>query len=208
MIYAFLHRRPLPKYPTTLHSRWLLRTSSKAARSTTPSNIPWGLRSKEESSPVASYGIFRDCTVPARPSSTAKQHSDILDWLDELGGLHVGAGREALRNDDKIKKWDSVEEHWNRLQLLLHFLSEGQSYNEATLSVGIAQAQGKSRQALYDILDKEEKRRANPSGNVYSSSGGGGANWSKLSTKGDSGEKKSSVVGGFFIHSTFMSRSF
>jgi hypothetical protein len=127
---------------------------------------------------------------PYRPS-TAKQHSDILDWLDELRGLHLGASRKAARNgDDEVKKKEDAAEDWNRLQLLLHFLSEGQSYSLANLSVRVAQAQDKSREVLYQKLYGDEEMHR---------SSHGGPNWlpSKLSTKGDSGEKKSSIVGGF-----------
>jgi hypothetical protein len=128
---------------------------------------------------------------PYRPSTT-KQHSDILDWLDELCGLHLGASRNAARSgDDGVKKEESAAEDWNRLQLLLHFLSEGQSYSQANLS---AQAQGKSREVLYRTLDKGEEMRAN----AGHRSSYGGPNWlpSKWSTKGDSGEKKPPIVGG------------
>jgi len=134
---------------------------------------------------------------PYRPS-TAKQHSDILDWLDELRGLHLGGSQKAARNgDDEVKKEEGAAEAWNRLQLLLHFLSEGQSYSQANLSVGVAQARGESRENLYWILDKDEKVRANAGVKAHHSSYGGPI-WlpSKLSTKGDSGEKKSSIVGG------------
>ena len=129
---------------------------------------------------------------PYRPS-TAKQHSDILDWLDELRGLHLGASRKAARNgDNEVKKEESAAEDWNRLQLLLHFLRDGQSYSQANLSVGVAQAQGKSREVFYRTLGKDEEMR------VHRSSYGG-PNWlpSKWSTKGDSGEKDPSIVGGF-----------
>jgi hypothetical protein len=127
---------------------------------------------------------------PYRPS-TAKQRSDILDWLDELRGLHLGASRGAARNrDDGAGGEEDAAEGWNRLQLLLRFLSEGQSYSQANLSVGVAQAQAKSREVLYRKLDRDEEmhRRSHD-----------GPNWlpSKWSTKGDSGEKKPPIVGGF-----------
>jgi hypothetical protein len=97
--------------------------------------------------------------IPYRPS-TAKQHSDILDWLDELRGLHHGASRKAACNssDDESEKEEGAAEDWTRLQLLLHFLREGQSYSQANLSVGVAQAQGKSREVLYRIYKDEEMR--------------------------------------------------
>jgi hypothetical protein len=94
---------------------------------------------------------------PYRPS-TAKQHSDILDWLDELSELHLGASRKAAYNgDDEAEKGEDAADDWNRLQLLLHFLSEGQSYSQANLSVGVAQSQGESRHILYQILDRDER---------------------------------------------------
>jgi len=127
---------------------------------------------------------------PYRPG-TAKQYSDILDWLDELRGLHFGASRRVAHNgDDEVRKEEGAAEGWNRLQLLLHFLSEGQSYSLANLSVRVAQAQDKSREVLYrKLYGDEEMHRSNHSG----------PNWlpSKLSTKGDSGEKKPPIVGGF-----------
>jgi hypothetical protein len=128
---------------------------------------------------------------PYRPS-TAKQHSDILDWLDELRGSDLGASRKAARNgDDEAKKEEDVAESWNRLQLLLHFLSEGQSYSQADLSAAVASVRGTSRQVWYQKLDNDKEMRANAGVNVHRSSDVG-PNWlpSKLSTKGDSGEKK------------------
>jgi hypothetical protein len=128
---------------------------------------------------------------PYRPS-TAKQHSDILDWLEELSGLHLVASQKAACNgdDEDKKEKGEKEESWNRLQLLLHFLSEGQSYSQANLSVEAAQSQDKSRKVWYQKLDEDEREmRANIGVRVHHSSDGG-PNWlpSKILTKGDSDE--------------------
>jgi hypothetical protein len=133
---------------------------------------------------------------PYRPS-TAKQHSRISNWHEELCGLHLVVSRKAARNDDDDdddddddQKEEGRVEDWNGLQLLLHFLGDGQSYSQAHLSVEVAQAQGKSRRDLYRKLDKDEKQmRANAGVEVHHRSDRG-PNWlpSKLSTKGDSDE--------------------
>jgi len=118
--------------------------------------------------------------TPYRPG-TAKQHSDISDWLEELCWSHLSASQMIPRNE---------KEDWNSLQLLLHFLNKRKSYNQAKLSVELTQLQDKSRQVLYRRLDKDEKEKRVEAGeNVYRSRGRA-PTWlaSTCSTKGDSDE--------------------
>jgi hypothetical protein len=136
------------------------------------------------------YILWRDqlwnLPSPYRPS-TAKQHSDISDWHEELCGLHLVASRQAARNGGhEDKKEEGEEQNWNRLQLLLQFLSQGQSYSQASLSAEVTQ----SRLDLYLKLDKDEKKMRANAGVRAQRDSNGGPHWlpSKLSTKGDSDE--------------------
>jgi len=127
--------------------------------------------------------------TPYRPS-TAK-HSDILDWLEELHGLHLVASQNTVRNDDdQATKEEDDEEGWDRLQLLLYFLNEGQSYSLADLCRETVLTRCKSRIGWYQKLDEHEKESRARAGVRRRCDTEDGRVWlpPKCSTKGDSDE--------------------
>ena len=88
--------------------------------------------------------------LPLRPP-TNEQRRDISNWISELRGADL-----SVRN-----KPDELEYNWNNLQLSLHFLNKGSTWEIATQKVNQFQLNARSQPQEYPgSLDQRGHRRS------------------------------------------------
>jgi hypothetical protein len=81
---------------------------------------------------------------------TKKEREHLLDWLKELRGEHI-------YNTSTETNSKGRQGYWNGLQLLLHFLNEGDTWESAVQEVMLYLKEPSGRRSLYDKLQRDRE---------------------------------------------------